>query len=202
MAGKVTVTETATEKTWLYEGHWAGREDMKDYVGISKQFLNQPDKIDRSVLRHVPSGLELATTRHYELTSPDDAREGNGIFDFGKNLWYPEWEVGVRVSSTHNGREEMAERSRVNNLSYVDLLHQSRNSHGTTITVEKVIPFSGSSSPQWTPYMINILMNLLLISANNSGFRDGGPPLPDRVVFKPTNLPEYSFELNNIVPGV
>jgi hypothetical protein len=202
MVDKVTVTQTRTEKTWAYEGHWAGRQDMKSYICVTKEFFNQPHKIDRSIVRHVPSGLELATTRHFHLTTQDDAREGYGTLDFGKNLWEPEWEVSLRVSSTYNGREEMARLSKEKNVSYVDLLHQSRSTHGTTITVENIIPSAQSTSIPWSPFNIDILMNLILVSADINGFRDCAPPLPDRVIFKPKNLSEYSFVLNNLVPKV
>jgi hypothetical protein len=67
------------------DNHWAGRNDMKDYVYVSGA--------DFGLIRHIPTGLEMDISRHLKIS----AQSGHRAFDFGKNLLQPEWEVTLLV---------------------------------------------------------------------------------------------------------
>jgi hypothetical protein len=203
MASKVTITETDAEKTWVYEGHWAGRDDLKNYVGIAKEFKNQLNKLDRSILRHIPTGLELASTRHEDLTTPDDARAGYITYDFGTSLWEPQSYVALRVAKSSNyDTANVYKFEKETCVETYKAFAHFRNVYGNIYTVESVVPFPSHFKMPWSTDVIDILMNLILISKDRESFRNGGPPLPDRVIFKPANLREYAFELINHVPKV
>ena len=184
---------TEVPKLTINEAHWAGRKDMKDYIHVSN------DEI--ALVRHVPTGLELA------YASADRFRMDGGSnyypFDFGLNLIKPVWAETVIVYMEYNGPSGaawkiMRERGDDDISAAKKILRQRV---GCTHTVIEVRPFPPHAPIPWSPEIIQVLLNMVLIKLDSIDFRDSKPPKPDRAVFAPPTLPKhFHATLTNFVP--
>jgi hypothetical protein len=182
---------TEQSKITIHEKHWAGRDDMKDYINVSGGGI--------ALTRNVPTGLEMAYSRHRSF---QDGGSNYSAFDFGINLVKPEWEVTLLVYQLKNGGEDaIGDIRRQFGLDFNDALDLHRTLRGFTFTITEVSPVPPDSKIPWTPENIQILMNMVLIKRDIEAFRTGGIPKPDRAVFAPANLPKhFHAALSNIVP--
>jgi hypothetical protein len=174
----------------IYGNHWAGRDDMKDYICVSGNGMY--------LTRHVPTGLEMARSRHLKIS----AQSGHSAFDFGKKLLKPEWEVTLLVLYKHTGGGAVTSQlQRERNLSFGEALDLQRLIYGDELTVRAATPVPPESQIPWSPEVVQIAMQMVLIMSDNSNFTSGSAPLPDRVIFAPEELPKhFHSELKNFVP--
>jgi hypothetical protein len=176
----------------INEKHWAGRDDMKDYINVSGGGI--------ALTRHVPTGLEMAWSRHRSI---QDGGSNYSAFDFGINLLQPQWEVTLLVYKLYNGGVDAAWKiKKERGLEFIsDADKILRETLGCTFTITEVSPVPPDSKIPWTPENIQILMNMVLIKRDIEAFRTCGIPKPDRAVFAPANLPKhFHAALSNIVP--
>jgi hypothetical protein len=175
--------------------HWAGREDMKDYVNVSGsglQFI---------VTRHVPSGLELMTSKRFRT----DGGSNYSCYEFGPNLLNPAWQVTLVVYSILNGPSGaawkiMKERGD-DDISEAKRILRQRV--GKTHTIVAVHPVTPLAEVPWTKDIVHILLNMVLIKQDPIAYREGLTPQPDIGRFAPPEVPkEFHAELKNYIPEV
>jgi hypothetical protein len=174
----------------IYENHWAGRDNMKDYIRVSGNGI--------ALTRHVPTGLELASSRHLKISAQTEHR----AFDFGKNLLEPEWEVTLLVFVREAGGGAVTSQlERERKVSRHEARELQRAIYGNELTVRSATPVPLNAQIPWTPEVVQIAMQMLLIGTDTGNFSEGKPPRPDRVVFAPSELPKHLHsELKNFVP--
>jgi hypothetical protein len=179
---------------------WAGREDAADF-----EFSTDKEPLPwykhgnkRSCLRHKPTGLELWESH---LTD-SDYRNGQYFILFSHGP-FPKWQTELELqTATWVDAHERAIEAGIDVRS-LDWMDNYTEKFGNKHVIKHFRKVEGKDTPPWNSELIDVLTRALLIYRGALRFKEGRPPLPDKLTCAPPELPKHLHtEVVNFVPKV